>query len=247
MNCSELLAFRKTQNGFCCTFNYAREADDIPSSADTNDYVKIRSKKIGIPGVANGLTVILEPFVEDYLFPFLPTTGWMITIFNPGDYPDNTSGGVSEAIVAPSSESFLELDVSSFYSENEIRSVSANRRKCMFTDESSDMQTGYTYSDCIVDCRATAIWKACNCRPFFLPRRGNDEYSRKVCNTEDEPCLRAHKSAWWSVLPHTPDAEESSSYDKAIGDGNEFLKCTNCYPACTDTHYYLQMQATPLE
>ncbi|XP_011298590.1 uncharacterized protein [Fopius arisanus] len=71
--------------------------------------------------------------------------------------------------------------------------------------------------------------------------------SRKVCNTEDEPCLRAHKSAWWSVLPHTPDAEESSSYDKAIGDGNEFLKCTNCYPACTDTHYYLQMQATPLE
>ncbi|XP_063980457.1 sodium channel protein Nach-like isoform X2 [Diachasmimorpha longicaudata] len=241
-NCSELLAFRKTQNGFCCTFNYAREPDDIPSS-DFKEYARIEPNKIGIPGVANGLTVVLEPFLEDYLFPFLPTTGWVVTIFNPGDYPDNTSGGVSEAIVAPSSESFLELDVSSIYSENEIRPVSVNRRKCIFTDETDASKTSYTYSDCIVDCRATAIWKACRCRPFFLPRRD----SRKVCNTEDEPCLHAHKSTWWSVLPHTPDAEESLSYDKAIGDRNESLKCTNCYPTCTDTRYYLQMQATPLE
>jgi len=29
-NCSELFEFRKTQNGFCCTFNYVRESDDIP-------------------------------------------------------------------------------------------------------------------------------------------------------------------------------------------------------------------------
>jgi len=29
-NCSELFEFRKTENGFCCTFNYMRESDDIP-------------------------------------------------------------------------------------------------------------------------------------------------------------------------------------------------------------------------
>lgn len=29
-NCSKLFAFRKTQDGYCCTFNYARERDDIP-------------------------------------------------------------------------------------------------------------------------------------------------------------------------------------------------------------------------
>lgn len=27
-NCSELFAFRKTQDGFCCTFNYATKGDD---------------------------------------------------------------------------------------------------------------------------------------------------------------------------------------------------------------------------
>lgn len=30
MNCSQLFDFRKTQDGYCCTFNYVRENDDIP-------------------------------------------------------------------------------------------------------------------------------------------------------------------------------------------------------------------------
>ncbi|XP_066583824.1 sodium channel protein Nach-like [Prorops nasuta] len=29
-DCSKLFSFRKTQDGFCCTFNYAREQDDLP-------------------------------------------------------------------------------------------------------------------------------------------------------------------------------------------------------------------------
>jgi len=29
-NCSQLFEFRKTQDGFCCTYNYVRESDDIP-------------------------------------------------------------------------------------------------------------------------------------------------------------------------------------------------------------------------
>lgn len=28
-NCSDIFVIRKTQDGFCCTFNYVRESDDL--------------------------------------------------------------------------------------------------------------------------------------------------------------------------------------------------------------------------
>lgn len=98
-----------------------------------------------------------------------------IAIFNSGDYPDNTSGGVSEVLISPATENFIQLTVKSFTSTEAVRSVPKEKRECIFSDEEKVLQANYTYSDCIVDCRAKAIWETCNCRPFSLPRRGNDE------------------------------------------------------------------------
>lgn len=96
-------------------------------------------------------------------------------MFNSHDYPDDGSGSVSEALLSPATETFIELDVTSFYSSDEIRAIRLDKRKCIFQDELPVLYTGYTYSDCLVDCRAAAIWDTCQCRPFYLPRRGNDQ------------------------------------------------------------------------
>lgn len=98
-----------------------------------------------------------------------------VTIFNSRNYPDNGSGSVSEALLSPATETFIELDITSTYSGNDIRGVAVEKRKCIFNDEFPALYSVYTYSDCLVDCRAAAIWDVCKCRPFFLPRRGNDE------------------------------------------------------------------------
>lgn len=95
-----------------------------------------------------------------------------ITIFNPTDYPDNTSGGVSDALISPGTENFLELDAVSFFSEKSVIDFDVDDRKCIFSNEISALYDGYTYSDCIVDCKETDVIKTCGCRPFYYPTRG---------------------------------------------------------------------------
>ncbi|XP_031782149.1 uncharacterized protein LOC103316763 isoform X2 [Nasonia vitripennis] len=115
----------------------------------------------------------MEPFLDDYLFPILPVSGWKITIFSPSDYPDNTSGGVSDALISPQTENFLELNGDSFFSEKAVHNVDIEQRKCIFHSDAAALYDSYTYSDCIVNCRVNDIHATCGCRPFVYPRRSN--------------------------------------------------------------------------
>ncbi|XP_043278956.1 sodium channel protein Nach-like [Venturia canescens] len=238
-NCSEIFVFRKTQDGFCCTFNYARESDDLSSSIDdAKAAIPLKPHFIKKLGLNSGLTLLMEPSLDDYFYPTLPVVGWKLTVFNAYDYPDDASGSVSEALLTPATESYVQLEVSSFYSTAAIRSVSADKRKCLFQDELPVMYAGYTYSDCLVDCRAAVTWDTCKCRPFYLPRRGNDQYSRKVCSAMDSECLGSYKEIYSSVLSHKVEAQ--SKTESAYTMNPETAKlCGNCYPACNDVRYYI--------
>ncbi|XP_014213203.1 sodium channel protein Nach-like [Copidosoma floridanum] len=240
--CSELFTFRKTQDGFCCTFNYARPIDDVHGPVIENHVNG--TYKIKRLGQMNGLTFLLDPFLDDYFFSILPISGWKITIFNSGDYPDNTSGGVSDALISPGTENFLELNAVSFYSEKSVRSFEVNERKCIFNDEIPALYDGYTYSDCIVDCKVNDIWTTCGCRPFYFPER----FQHRVCNTSDIGCLNKFKTKWWSVLPHDikQDGEESKIFNY-ISNESWSLRCKSCYPSCDDVHYYLQTSSVNLQ
>jgi len=93
-------------------------------------------------------------------------------VFNPTDYPDMTSGGVTEVLAVPLSETFLNVIGTLFISNPEIKNFPRNKRNCIFPDEGKLLFniTMYTYSDCIVDCKINFIQKSCGCRPFFYPR-----------------------------------------------------------------------------
>uniref|UniRef100_A0ABD2WTM8 Uncharacterized protein n=1 Tax=Trichogramma kaykai TaxID=54128 RepID=A0ABD2WTM8_9HYME len=200
--------------------------------------------KIEKLGVINGLTFLLEPLLDDYFFPFLPLNGWKIMIFNSGDYPDNTSGGVSEALISPGTENYLTLDAVSFYSEPSVRRFDVHDRKCIFADEISALYDGYTYSDCIVECKVDDVWRTCNCHPFFYPQRD----SRRVCNTSDVKCLQKYNSKWWSVLPHDmKQGDDEAKTFNFISNESWSLRCKNCYPSCDDVHYYLTTSSVKLE
>lgn len=107
-----------------------------------------------------------------------------VTIFNPHDYPDMTSGGVIDFLVSPRKHRSVELEAIMFYSLKNIIPYSLEKRNCMFEDEMGAIS--YTYSDCIVDCKIKDILNICGCVPFFLPNQGKnyrwylDYPSRKV-------------------------------------------------------------------
>lgn len=100
-----------------------------------------------------------------------------VVLFNSEDYPDNPSGGVIEQIISPSTETYLRLDAILFFTPEEIINYPVQKRKCIFNTELQKLFTGYTYSDCIVNCRVEDIWQTCECLPFFFPKRGTTNVS----------------------------------------------------------------------
>lgn len=62
-------------------------------------------------GYQNGLTLTLRNNYDDYFFTTLATTGYIIHIFYPKDFPDKLSGSLSENIVSFGTETMINLDV----------------------------------------------------------------------------------------------------------------------------------------
>lgn len=98
-----------------------------------------------------------------------------IIVFHPYDYPDVSSGGVTEVLVMPGTETYVDMTPTSFFSTDIIEKFSVNQRNCIFAEEIRTSGTTYTYSDCIVDCKINDVLELCNCRPFYYPRRGEKE------------------------------------------------------------------------
>ncbi|XP_018317042.1 sodium channel protein Nach, partial [Mycetomoellerius zeteki] len=73
-DCSTLFKFRKTQDGYCCTFNYVRESDDI---FEQNNVTEMSEPlKVFDLGIERGLTVVMNPLLDDYFYSILPIKGW---------------------------------------------------------------------------------------------------------------------------------------------------------------------------
>ncbi|XP_046490649.1 sodium channel protein Nach isoform X1 [Neodiprion pinetum] len=246
--CTNLFTFRKTQDGYCCTFNYVRQNDEfIPASEYNRTGYQSKVLQAIAPGVATGLTILIEPLLDDYYYTIPPGKGWKIIIFNAEDYPDNPSGGVIEQMISPSTETYLRLEAIVFFTPDEIISYPVQKRKCIFNTELQKLFTGYTYSDCIVNCRVDDIWETCNCLPFFFPKRDD----RRTCDMTDLPCLNSNKSKWWVLFPHeVPDDETNLNSERYYGpmkyEAVTGIDCSECYPACNDVRYFVSNSVTSL-
>ncbi|CAK9800136.1 Sodium channel protein Nach [Anthophora plagiata] len=233
-NCTDIFSVGKTQNGFCCTFNYVTKLEDRPK------FTKIREPEVrmaGNVGLYFGLTVSMEPLLDDYSYSIHPMNGWKVMIFNPFDFPDSNSGSVSEVLVRPSSEEFVELKAVGMYSTNSIRSYSIEKRGCIFPDELMSNYSSYTMSECIVACRLEHIWTKCKCRPFFYPRQD----TRKTCTVEDILCLTEYYGMSYKIIPY-----EDSNLESALENEN-VVRCKHCYPECDDITYLIQSVRSDLQ
>ncbi|XP_006607222.2 pickpocket protein 28-like [Apis dorsata] len=217
-NCSELFAFRKTQNGFCCTFNYATKGDDTHfTNRENGTDHRLEPIKVENLTESGGLSVLLKSSLDDYFYPIFPSAEWKVTIFNPHDYPDMASGGVIDFLVSPRKHRSVELEAIVSYSIRSIIPYPLEKRDCVFQDEMTSFHMFYTYSDCIVDCKIEDIWNICRCVPFFLPNR----------------------TKWFSVIPH------ENLYN--IEDVKDILSCGKCYPECNSVNYNAKISIADLE
>ena len=56
------------------------------------------------------------------------------------------------------------------YSNPDILSISAEKRKCYFHDEIQlSFYTNYSRANCLTECRTKVIRHLCGCQPYFYP------------------------------------------------------------------------------
>ncbi|XP_003493499.1 sodium channel protein Nach-like [Bombus impatiens] len=237
MNCSDIFSVGKTKNGFCCIFNYIAESfGDAPKFFKQEEF---KLYYVGDIGIQNGLTVTMDPLLDDYFYTILPTIGWKVMIFDPYDYPDSGSGSVSDILLGPLTEKYVSLKAVGLYSTDNIRPYSMQKRGCIFPDEYVSDHTTYTYNDCIVACKMEHVWNHCKCRVFFYPY--HEDFNR-TCNMENIHCLLQYYDVAFNIVPYK-DNNLSSSLD----DQNATMYCKNCYPECDDMRYYVQSTISNIE
>ncbi|XP_066583823.1 sodium channel protein Nach-like [Prorops nasuta] len=115
------------------------------------------------------------------------------------------------------------------------------KRQCIFAREDKVFYAGYTYSDCIVQCKVEAIYNICGCRPFIYPRRGI-QYSLKVCNIEDTICLVKNRGKWQSFAPNT--AAKLQDFFEKSDNQSSALNCQDCYPSCEDVLFIIHTSSS---
>jgi amiloride-sensitive sodium channel len=72
---------------------------------------------------------------------------------------------------------YQQVSAATTYSTTAVRALSKEQRQCLFEDEqvlrSADGNgSGYSYSNCLVQCRLEHMDKLCQCAPYFYPVGG---------------------------------------------------------------------------
>ncbi|XP_043287468.1 pickpocket protein 28-like [Venturia canescens] len=241
-NCSTIFKTVKTVQGFCCAFNYHVLHGEYPYDGhniigmekpeDDSEYPGVFNPLM-IPGSGRdyGLFVAVNVESETYRAPIRGYFGASVMIHDPLVYPEINIQSIN---IQPGQEVSINLKGSVIESEESLRSLSLNQRKCFFDDENKlNTSSLYRYESCISECRMEYIFLKCGCVPFYYP---NTMKSAPICGLLDLPCLRQHRN--------TLALLEASSIDENANNSNmppvERVKCRHdCLPQCTDRSYTL--------
>ncbi|XP_059083937.1 uncharacterized protein LOC131881173 [Tigriopus californicus] len=95
--------------------------------------------------------------------------------------------------------------------EESLRSMSLEKRKCQFQDESSDslLFKSYSQTNCQLECRLKFAVEQCDCLPWNYPHMVLDGQLTKLCDYRGNYCVEniLHRSITWQECPCYPPCE----------------------------------------
>ena len=73
---------------------------------------------------------------------------------------------------------YQQVSAASTYSTADVRALRKDQRQCLFEDEqvlkiANKNSSGYSYSNCLVQCRLEHMDELCQCSPYFYPTGGS--------------------------------------------------------------------------
>uniref|UniRef100_A0A182IT20 Pickpocket n=1 Tax=Anopheles atroparvus TaxID=41427 RepID=A0A182IT20_ANOAO len=231
---NDMVEVRRTQYGFCCTFNFIGHNED--------NEIHPPSYFLDVTGPEMGLVLLLNGSSNDYFYNLFNNIGFNLQIFNPTEVPDMTSGGVSEQFIHLGTETFIRVDAITINSEPDVLRYSRQKRQCVFRNELLKYGASYGRSNCVAACRVRSVLALCECVPFYMQTAGGVAGSRSVatCNLQHIACLNKYKIKWSTVIT---DIVRIPGLEKEM---EESLYCPDCLPSCSDSKYQITASELPL-
>lgn len=138
---------------------------------------------MGSSGYQTGLSVLLDPQVDDYFGTYLSSYGFRVLIHSSYDFPDTNA----ETKVLPlNTENFIAILPESSYATKAVAQLKPEVRNCLlhYENELSVMKR-YSYVNCMAECRAVLTYDLCKC----LPMRYLNNGSFPSCGMESIFCI----------------------------------------------------------
>ncbi|XP_063921273.1 sodium channel protein Nach-like [Zophobas morio] len=229
VKCSEIFQMKLTHDGYCCVFTnnnsfHTKKPDKAVFTTEA--------------GINHGLQIVVRNQLDDYFYSIISSIGITVQIFDSYDYPDKPSGNMKEILIENGSESFIEINPTTYEAVADVRDYPVEKRGCIFRRESPTIFGSlYSLSNCIVGCRIESALALCQCIPFKLPLSNEST----VCTIEDIPCVHRYRDKWFTMAPDE-DVQEHLPREQ-----HDALRCSRkCYPKCSGTFYDVQINSFPL-
>ncbi|XP_050072210.1 pickpocket protein 28-like [Anopheles maculipalpis] len=231
---NDMVEVRRTQYGFCCTFNFIGHNED--------NEIHPPSYFLDVTGPEMGLVLLLNGSSNDYFYNLFNNIGFNLQIFNPSEVPDSTAGGVNEQFVHLGTETFIRVDAITINSEPDVLRYSRQKRQCVFRNELLKYGANYGRSNCVAACRLRSVLALCECVPFYMPTAAATASSKSIttCNLQHIACLNKYKIKWSTVIT---DIVRIPGLEKEM---EESLYCPECLPSCSASKYQITASELPL-
>lgn len=171
--------------------------------------------------------------------------GVRILIFDPVNFPDQTSAAVKEKFIGRNEEMFLTVAPQPNNGSEEMRKYERARRSCVFADEIELLYDKfYTLSECLLVCRLQNLRRDCGC---LLPqystayeRQGadGDGTATQRCTLDDMPCLGRWNQKWYNAESLVSATSRSAAPPNALVLFEQH--CPACLPLCNMIKYYVE-------
>ncbi|CAL8072488.1 unnamed protein product [Orchesella dallaii] len=197
-DCSTFFQGIETDYGYCCTFNvvpltlllkYRNDSRDDPQVVkDWHDVNEATGHNVLLPAIekdknvptpkypyrqvyhgrSSGLSVLLDPDLDEYFCQNTDSDGFVIGTSHPLDFPRVRDHGIA---VRPNSETFMSIRPDLTIADSSIFGFSIEKRKCYLAEEYKlRYYSYYTPSNCVDECIANHTFESCHCIQYYMPR-----------------------------------------------------------------------------
>ncbi|XP_049317142.1 pickpocket protein 11-like [Bactrocera dorsalis] len=176
--CNVLFQRVRTQHGFCCSFNF----NAIINGNQTAEELSIHSNRFGPKW---GLSVLLDPQVEDYYASRNKFGGYQVYAHNGYDFLNIND---PHQLVLPGYSIHIHTAPFITLATTLLKNQDLHLRRCYLRNERKLLAFAeYTQQNCFSECRSREVLTSCGCVPPLWPRAEN----WTVCTLLEASCVMA--------------------------------------------------------